>query len=115
MGRYLVVETTQNNSKSISYLMASIIKDVAGNENFNGNWHLSQESIAKCIIGARSLLQSEDKLKAYMKKHEDNYWTTSSSTEEIKLHLHYIIGCLAENLSHSILSNSPYIVVWWDD
>lgn len=114
MGRYLVVENSENNNKSISYLMADIIRDIAGNENFEGDWHLSIENVAKCVIAAKSLFDSDAKLRIYIDKHKDNYWATSNSLEEIKKYLWNIFGCLADNLAIAILYNKKFLTVWWE-
>ena len=114
MGRYLVVENTENNSKSISYLMASIIRDFVGNENFDGDWHLSKKNVSCCIMAAKLLLDSEDKLQFYIEKHKENYWAGVSTIDEIKKHLQWIIICFADNLAAAICDEKDFLVVWWD-
>ena len=115
MGRYLVVNDQENNTKSISYLMGDIIRDIIGTENattFDG-WKLTRTDLSKCIIATESLFESEEKLNIYIDRHKDTYWASVSKPEEIRNNLQWIINCFANNLALMILNNKRHTDVWW--
>lgn len=73
MGRYLVFNGRENNSKSVSYPMATIIRDVLPDTEKEYGWTLKKKQVAKLAAFTMGLLEDNEILQAYIHKHEENY------------------------------------------
>lgn len=116
MGSYLILDHRENNTKSISGLMADIIRDIVGPapECLQGSWALTRESLSKCTIAATSLLDDESKFKLYIEKHKTHYWVTSGNFKENKEKLQWVVNCFAVTLADMTLKDKGLVLAWWE-
>lgn len=77
MGSYLEFADKENNSKSISYPMSTIIREVLpGKENPNKyihGWILKRKHVAALAMFTTNLLADDDVLETYIMSHKEEY------------------------------------------
>lgn len=113
MGSYLVFDRKENNTKSISYLMATIIQDVLSNVSEKEyGWWLKKKHVASLISFTVDLVDQDELLQSYIDSHEDVYGL-KDEFEEIKNRIWWIYKCFVETLVSMILNKEKYIMVKW--
>lgn len=114
MGRYLIVDGIENNSKCISYPMARLIgtvypkKDVDNDDGFV----LNQKEVANVLYSVNKLICDDKFLQNYINYHKDDY-NMNSKFEEIKDVFIIIQQTFAKVLSRMVLNDTPCISCLW--
>lgn len=115
MGSYLVVDGKENNSKSISYLMIDLMREIlTEKKSLYGEkaFAMIQEEVAKVLYGTVELLSSEQTLKEYISNHSEEYGM-SNNFEEIKQVFEWIHRCFSKVLSEMVILEKRNILCEW--
>lgn len=111
MGSYLVFNKKENNTKSISYPMATIIRDVLPNTEKEYGWTLKKKQVAKLVSFTLELLDDEEILQVYINEHKENY---EFNCEDFRETLKKIHKDFVETLVEMVFQKQKYISVEWE-
>ena len=116
MGSYLVVDGKKNNTKSISYPMITLLREVlpdkkslSGEEIFT----LTKKEVSIILYNVSELLSDNDLFKKYIEKHSENYGM-NESFEDIKDAFEWIQMCFAKTLSEMTIEDKRFICCEWE-
>lgn len=114
MGSYLMFDRRENNTKSISYLMAAIIRDVLSNVSEKEyGWRLKKKHVACLISFTIELTDQDELLQSYIDSHE-NVYGLKDEFIEVKNRMWWIHKCFVETLVSMILNKEKYIMAKWE-
>lgn len=116
MGSYLIVDGKQNNSKSISYPMIDLMREMLPEKkSLNGErvFAMTQEETAKVLYGLTDILSDEWSLKDYVDNHSEEYGM-NDDFEEIKENFEWIHRCFSKVLSEMVMLEKRNILCEWE-
>lgn len=116
MGSYLIVDGKENNTKSISYLMINLMREMLPEKkSLHGErvFALTQEEVAEILYGITEILSNEWSLKEYIDTHSEEYGM-SDNFKEIKENFEWIHRCFAKVLSEIIIYDKRNILCEWE-
>lgn len=116
MGSYLIVDGKENNSKSISYSMINLMREILPEKkSLNGErvFAMTQDEVAKTLCGITEILSDEWTLKEYIENHSEEYGM-DDEFEEIKENFEWIHKCFAKILSEMIICDKRNILCEWE-
>ena len=116
MGRYLVVDGIENNSKCISYPMIDLIRNVLSNDKklFGEDcFVLSQMEVADILYSANNLIGNDDLLKKYIEHNKESYHM-NAPFEEIKDVFTSIHYTFSKVLAGMVFYEKKNIICEWE-
>lgn len=116
VGSYLIVDGKENNSKSISYPMINLMREILPEKkSLYGErvFAMTQDEVAKTLYGITEILNNEWTLKDYIKNHSEEY-SMDDEFEEIKENFEWIHRCFAKILSEMIICDKRNILCEWE-
>lgn len=112
MGSYLVFNKKENNTKSISYPMATIIRDVLPKDlEKEYGWSLKKKHVAMLVSFTLDLLKDDDNLQEYVNLHTEDYGFGHNDFQETIKRIHQDF---TETLVEMIFNKMKYIDVKWE-
>lgn len=116
MGRYLTVNGIENNAKSISYPMMTLIREICtGNEDVANEemvFILSTKEVTSILQIVIGLLEDDGLMKEYVAGHFENYGM-NQGLEEVKRVFKQIYTCFEKALSEMNLHDMEEIFCYW--
>lgn len=116
MGSYLVIDGKENNSKSISYPMIDLMREILPEKkSLRGEavFAMAQEEVAKTLYGITGILSNEQTLKEYINNHLEEYGM-NNDFEEIKRNFEWIHRCFSKTLSEMVIYEKRNIICEWE-
>lgn len=116
MGSYLIIDGKQNNTKSISYPMINLIREILPErDDLNGaeTFLLTKEEVAGVLYGIAELLGEEGMLEDYIDSHSGDYGM-HGGFREIKGNFGWIHRCFSRVLSEMVICDKKKIVCRWE-
>lgn len=115
MGYYLVFNGKENNTKSISYPMGAIIRDVLPKdmEEDEYGWMLKKKHVAALSKFTMFLLEDDNNLRNYIDDYHKDDYGFDDSFEEVKETIEWIHNCFVETLIEMVLDKQKYILAKW--
>ena len=116
MGSYLIVDGKENNTKSISYPMIDLMRDILPEKNsLSGEdaFALTTREMATLLYNTTQLLKDDELLESYMEKHRECYDVKDATIEDVKDTISYIHRLFAEVLSEMVYDDKRTIVCEW--
>lgn len=116
MGSYLIIDGKENNTKSISYPMINLLRELlTEKKSLHGErvFAMTEEEVAEVLYGATELLSDEYSLKEYIERHSEEYGM-DDDFKEIKENFEWIQRCFAKTLSEMVIYNKNNIVCEWE-
>ena len=115
MGSYLIVGGKENNSKSISYSMIVLMREILPEKkSLYGEieFVVKLKEVAKILYGINDILSNEWTLKEYIRSHSGEYGM-NNDFEKIKDDFEWIHRCFAKTLSEMVVCNKKKVVCEW--
>ena len=114
MGYYLEFDGKENNTKTISYPMANLIRDLFPKVPENDwGWKLKKKHVAALTYFTRILLESDKLLKSYIDEDNDWYGFEDCEYEEIRNNIDWMYRCFADTLARMVLKKEKHIKAVW--
>ncbi len=111
MGSYLVFNKKENNTKSISYPMATIMRDVLPHTEKEYGWTLKKKQVAELVSFTLNLLIDDEDLQEYVKLHREDYGFTKRNFKETMEIIH---RDFTETLVEMVVYKMKRIDVRWE-
>lgn len=116
MGDYLIVDGKENNTKSITHLMVSLMREfLPEKQSLHGErvFAMTQEEVAKTLYRITEILSNNCTLKEYINNHSEEYGI-NNDFEEIKENFEWINRCFAKVISEMIICDKRNIICKWE-
>lgn len=116
MGSYLEFDDKENNSKSISYPIATIIREVLPDKEnpneYTHGWILKRKHVAALAMFTTNLLADDDVLRTYIARHKDEYGF-KDDFETVKKRIQEIHNIFTTTLIEMVLEKHKRIEAIW--
>lgn len=116
MGSYLIIDGKENNTKSISYPMIDLMREILPEKkSLHGErvFAMTKEEVAKILYGITEILRDEWSLKDYIDNHSEEYGM-ADDFKEIKENFEWIHRCFAKTLSEMVICDKGKIFCEWE-
>ena len=115
MGKYLIVDDRENNSKGVSSLMAYLIQILVKKENLDDGWALKVDEVAKIIANVKYLMEDGNRIEAFFEDNKDKYWCSyAHSLKEGEELLQTVFNIFSIVLAEAILDDKKLIYAYWE-
>lgn len=116
MGSYLIVNGKENNTKSISYPMINLLREILPEKKslFDCNrFTLTKIDVATIVYNTTELLEDDDLLACYINRHSNDYGM-DRDFESIKKVFEYIQRLFAKKISDIVICDNFSIICEWE-
>ena len=117
MGRYLIVDGKENNTKIISYSMINLFREIfPEKKSLSGEdvFAFTQKEVAAILNNSTQLIKDDELLKQYIDKHSDDYGINDKKFEDIRETFIWIQICFSEILSNMVFYDRSAICCEWE-
>lgn len=117
MGAYLVVNSKEINSKSMSSFLGCILSDLIPREEYIKDKIYMNKTNICCVIKAILLLKNlsnKGGFEVYKETKGDCYWVGEITKEDYDEYLEYFLELFSDILCNMILENKRKIIIEWE-
>lgn len=117
LGRYLIVDGKENNTKIISYPMINLFREIfPEKKSLSGEdaFAFTRKEVAAILNNSTQLLKDDELLKQYIDKHSDDYGIKGEEFKDIKEIFERIQRDFAEILADMVFHDRRCICCEWE-